>query len=325
MSCIANIPAVHLSRRHSPTEAPRLRRLRSVWQHGRVIGPRPTLASERRGTWITALVAVILLAALFSVRPQLLNLAPKHYRAEVQLGVLLLAVILGGVAIRSFVDRAFYQLRGSSLAGWRPVVMWCLYVILGLGVLSALDINLAGLLAAGAILGVIVGVAAQTSMSSVFAGIVLVLARPFTVGSWVHLRTYLFGGFDYSGVITQLGVVYTTMDVGGRLVRLPNAAVLASALTVTHVPIQLDIELTLAPNVQLTRLHQELTESLQLGPGESALLRPIRLSTEGGGQLTCQLQIRSHRAFDVTAISRAISASSEVAAATPTLGAEPSV
>jgi small-conductance mechanosensitive channel len=306
-------------------EAARLRRLRSVWQHGRVIGPHPTLASQRRGTWITALVAVILLAALFSVRPQLLALAPKHYRVEVQLGVLLLAVILGGVAIRSFVDRAFYRLRESSLAGWRPVVTWCLYVILGLGVLSALNINLAGLLAAGAILGVIVGVAAQTSMSSVFAGIVLVLARPFTVGSWVHLRTYLFGGYDYSGVITQMGVVYTSMDVGGRLVRVPNAAVLASALTVTHVPIQLDIELTLPPSVQLTRLHQELTDSLQLGPGESVVVRPIRLSTEGDGQLTCQLQIRSHRAFDLAAVSHAISASSEVAAATPRLGAEPAV
>jgi small conductance mechanosensitive channel len=290
-----------------------------------VIAPRPTPGGERRGNWITALVAVILLAAIFSVRPQLLGLAPKHYRAEVQLGVLLLAVILGGIAIRSFVDRGFYRLRESSLAGWRPVVMWCLYVILGLGVLSALNINLAGLLAAGAILGVIVGVAAQTSMSSVFAGIVLVLARPFTVGSWVHLRTYLFGGYDYSGVITQLGVVYTTMDVGGRLVRLPNAAVLASALTVTHVPIQLDIELTLPPSVQLTQLHQELTDSLQLGPGESVVLRPIRLSTEGGGQLTCQLQIRSHRAFDLAAVSRAISASSEVAAVSPTPGAEPAV
>lgn len=288
-----------------------------------MIGPRPTSVTEHRGTWIPALVAVLLLAALLAVRPQLLDLAPKHYRAEVQLGVLLLAVVLGGIAIRTFVDRAFHRLRGSSLAGWRPVVMWCLYVILGLGVLSALDINLAGLLAAGAILGVIVGVAAQTSMASVFAGIVLVLARPFTVGSWVHLRTYLFGGVDYSGVITQLGVVYTTLDVGGRQVRLPNAAVLASALTVTHVPIQLDIELTLPPTVQLSRLHQELTASLQLGPGESVSLRPIRLSTEGDGLLTCQLQIRSHRAFDLAAVSSAISASSEVAAATPTPGAKP--
>lgn len=276
-----------------------------------MIAPRPTLSPERHGSWVTAMVAVVLLAALFAVRPELLALPPKQYRTEVQLGILLLAVVFGGIAIRSFVARAFYRLQGSGLSGWRPVVTWCLYVILGLGVLSALNINLGGLLAAGAVLGVVVGVAAQTSLSSVFAGIVLLMARPFSVGSWVHLRTYLFGGYDYSGVVTQIGVVYTTLDVGGRLVRIPNSAALASALTVTHVPIQLDIELLLRPQVGLTRLHQELTQSLQLGPGESVTLRPIRLTTEGDGLLTCQLQIRSHRVLDLAAVNQAIIASSE--------------
>ncbi|MGH7666589.1 MAG: mechanosensitive ion channel family protein [Candidatus Dormibacteria bacterium] len=276
-----------------------------------MIAPRPTLTPERNGSWIAAAIALVLLAALFAVRPELLSLGPKHYRTEIQLGILLLAVVLGGIAVRSLVARGFYRLRGSGLSGWRPVVTWCLYVILGLGVLSALNINLGGLLAAGAILGVIVGVAAQTSLASVFAGIVLLMARPFSVGSWLHLRTYLFGGYDYSGVVTQIGVVYTTMDVGGRLVRIPNSAALASALTVTHVPIQLDMELVLPPDIHLTRLHQELTEALQLGPGEQVFLRPTRLTTEASGQLTCQLQIRSHRVLDLAAVNTAILSSSE--------------
>jgi small conductance mechanosensitive channel len=282
-----------------------------------MITPRPTLSTEHRGSWVTALAAVVLLAALFAVRPQLLALAPKRYRTEVQLGVLLLAVVFGGIAIRSFVSRAFYRLRDTGLSGWRPVVTWCLYIILGLGVLSALDIDLGGLLAAGAVLGVVVAVAAQTSLSSVFAGIVLLMARPFTVGSWVSLRTSLFGGTDFSGVITEIGVVHTTMDVGGRVVRIPNSAALASALTVSHVPIQLDMELLLPPEVQLPRLHQELSRSLQLGPRENVMLRPIRLTTEGSGLLTCQLQIRSHRALDLAAVNRAISASSDAALAIP--------
>jgi len=266
------------------------------------------------------MVAMILLVAIFAVRPEVLALTPNRYRTEVQLGILILAVVLGGIAIRSLVARAFYKLRGSGLSGWRPVATWCLYVILGLGVLSALNINLNGLLAAGAVLGVVVGVAAQTSLSSVFAGIVLLMARPFTVGSWIHLRTYLFGGYDFSGVVTQIGVVYTTMDVGGRLVRIPNSAALASALTVTHVPIQLDMELLLSPLTQITRLHQELTQALHLGPGESVSLRPMRLTTEGDGLLTCQLQIRSHRTLDLAAVNRAIIASTDHAEA-----AEPKV
>lgn len=278
-----------------------------------MIASHPTLSPERRASWITAPLAVILLAALFLVRPELLSLAPHRYRTEVELGILLLAVVFGGIAIRAFVSRTFYHLRGTGLSGWRPITTWCLYVILGLGILTALDINLTGLLAAGAILGVVVGVAAQTSLASVFAGIVLVTARPFTVGSWVVLRYSMFGAYDYSGVITQVGVVYTTMDMGGRVVRVPNSAALASVLIVSRVPIQVDIELVLPPQVQLTRLHRELTESLQLGPGEIVSLRPIRLTTEGKGQLTCQLLIRSHRLVDLAAVNRAIIASSEQA------------
>jgi len=256
------------------------------------------------------MAAMVLLAALLAVRPDLISLTPRHYRTEVQLGVLVLAVIFGGIAIRSFVARIFYRLRGTGLSGWRPAVTWAFYVVLGLGVLSALNINLTGLLAAGAVIGVVVGVAAQTSLSSVFAGIVLLMARPFTVGSWVLFRSSLFGAYDFSGVVTQIGVVYTTMDVGGRLVRIPNSAALASALTVSRVPIQLDMELLLPPQIQLARLHRELTETLQLGPGENVTLRPVRLTTEGPGLLTCQLQIRSHRVLDLGAVNRAIVASS---------------
>ena len=295
----------------APTRLSDLRRRPALWQHGPVIAPRPTLTPERRGSWITAMVALVLLAALLAVRPELISLTPKHYRTEVQLGVLLLAVVFGGVAIRSFVSRIFFRLRDTGLSGWRPAVTWCFYVVLGLGVLSALNINLNGLLAAGAVIGVVVGVAAQTSLSSVFAGIVLLMARPFTVGSWVLFRSSLFGAYDFSGVVIQIGVVYTTMDVGGRLVRIPNSAALASALTVSRVPIQLDMELLLPPQIQLVRLHRELTQALQLGPGENVTLRPVRLTTEGPGLLTCQLQIRAHRVLDLGAVNRAIVASSE--------------
>ncbi len=275
-----------------------------------MIAPRPTLSTERRGSWITAGISLLLLIAVVAARPELLDLTARRYRTEVQVGILLLAVVFGGVCIRSFVSNAFSSLRGTGLAGWRPVITWSLYVVLAVGVLSALDINLTGLLAAGAVLGVIVGVAAQTSLASVFAGIVLLMARPFTVGSWIHLRTYLFGGYDYSGVVTQIGVVYTTVDVGGRLVRIPNSAALASGLTVTHVPIQLDLELALPPDISLPGLNQELHRRLQLGPGEQVYLRPIRLTTEGQGLLTCQLQIRSHRVLDLAQVHQAIVASS---------------
>ncbi len=267
--------------------------------------PRPA-RSDRRGTWLTAAISVAALAALFAVRQQILDLVPKGDQLLVQLGIFLLAVALGGLAIRAFISRVFSHLKGTSLYGWRPVATWCLYVVLGLGVLSALQINLTGLLAAGAILGVVVGVAAQTSLGSVFAGLVLLMARPFVVGNWVHIRTYLFGGIEYSGIVTHIGVVYTTVDVGGRPVRIPNSGVLMAALTVTHIPLQVDIELQLAPETSLDQLGQRLERRLHLRPGETVSLHPVRLQAQEGGQLSCQLQIRSHLPVDLALVSQVI-------------------
>ena len=285
--------------------------------------PHPHLP-ERRGPWLTALLAAGALAALFAVRQQILDLVPRGDQLVAQLSIFLLAVVLGGLAIRAFVARLFSHLRGSALYTWRPVVTWCLYVILGLGVLSALQINMTGLLAAGAIVGIVVGVAAQTSLGSVFAGLVLLMARPFVVGNWVHIRTYLFGGIEYSGVVTHVGVVYTTVDVGGRPVRIPNSGVLMAALTVTHMPLQLDIELQLPPDSSLIQLRALLEHELGLVAGESVTLHPLRLQAAAGGQLTCQLQIRCRHAVDLARVSRIILAAGNPPAAEAAAEAVPS-
>ncbi|MGA9774901.1 MAG: mechanosensitive ion channel family protein [Candidatus Dormiibacterota bacterium] len=282
------------------------------------IRPRP---GRRRPGWLTAALAVAALAAVLAARRQLLALLPASDGLVVQMGIFVFAMVMGGVAIRSFTARTFSHLRGSSLYAWRPVVTWCLYLLLALGVLSALQIDLTGLLAAGAVVGVVVGVAAQTSLGSVFAGIVLLMARPFVVGNFVHIRTYLFGGIEYQGIVTHIGVVYTSVDLGGRLVRIPNSGVLLAALTVTHLPLQLDIEVQLPPETELGRLSQAISASLGLQPGESVGLHPLQLQTAGDGQLTCQLQIRCHRQVEVGEVSRVIRESRPAEAAPGAEGA----
>ena len=267
---------------------------------------RPAPPPRNRG-WVTAATATAALAVLLAARTQLLAMAPRSDALAVQLGVFLLAVIFGGVAIRAFTSRVFAHLAGNSLYAWRPVVTWCLYLLLFLGVLSALQINLTGLLAAGAVVGVVVGVAAQTSLGSVFAGIVLLMARPFVVGNYVHIRTYLFGGIEYQGVVTHVGVVYTSVDLGGRLVRIPNSGVLMAALTVTNLPLQLDIDVQLPPSARLAELSLAISKSLNLSPRESVQLRPLQLQAGGDPQLLCHLQVRCRRPVEVADVMAAIS------------------
>ena len=57
------------------------------------------------------------------------------------------------------------------------------YVIVTFAVLSALKVNLAGLLLGGALTGVVIGIAAQQTLGNFFAGLVLLMIRPFAVGA----------------------------------------------------------------------------------------------------------------------------------------------
>ena len=60
--------------------------------------------------------------------------------------------------------------------------------------LSMLSIPIGRLLLGGAIAGVVLGVAAQQSLGNVFAGLVLLMARPFAVGNRIRIRSGALGG-----------------------------------------------------------------------------------------------------------------------------------
>ena len=54
--------------------------------------------------------------------------------------------------------------------------------------LALFDVPVSQLLLGGVLTSVIVGIAAQQAMSNVFAGMVLLLARPFRAGDLIGLR-----------------------------------------------------------------------------------------------------------------------------------------
>ncbi|MGI8775680.1 MAG: mechanosensitive ion channel domain-containing protein [Actinomycetota bacterium] len=102
------------------------------------------------------------------------------------------------------------------------------YLTVGLMFISALAIPLEKILLGGAATGVILGIAAQQSLGNFFAGIVLLIARPFAVGDEVTIRSGMLGG-EYNGVIVDMSMIYVHLMTENGLVNLPNAGVLAAA------------------------------------------------------------------------------------------------
>jgi small-conductance mechanosensitive channel len=103
------------------------------------------------------------------------------------------------------------------------------YVVLLLSTLGAMGANLGALLLGGAITGVLVGIAAQQTLANFFAGVVLLMARPFTIGETVVLRSGPLGG-EYEGTVTDMGLFYVRLSTEKGPVEIPNAGVLTAAI-----------------------------------------------------------------------------------------------
>jgi hypothetical protein len=95
--------------------------------------------------------------------------------------------------------------------------------------LELLDIAITQLLVGGALTGVLVGIAAQQSLANIFAGIVLLMARPFRVGDQVGIRSGALSGL-IEGTVTEISITYVSLHTANGPVHVPNSQVLAAAV-----------------------------------------------------------------------------------------------
>jgi small-conductance mechanosensitive channel len=91
--------------------------------------------------------------------------------------------------------------------------------------LVLLAVPVGQLVLGGALTSVFVGIAAQQALSNVFAGIVLLLTRPFRVGDAVRFRAGALGG-QLDGTVTEIGITYVRLDTGTSIMAIPNSQVL---------------------------------------------------------------------------------------------------
>jgi small-conductance mechanosensitive channel len=95
--------------------------------------------------------------------------------------------------------------------------------------LELFGIGVTQLLVGGAFATVLVGIAAQQSLANVFAGMVLLLARPVDIGDRVSVRSGALGG-EFRGDVTEIGITYVLLDTPDGPVHLPNSQLLAAAV-----------------------------------------------------------------------------------------------
>jgi len=155
------------------------------------------------------------------------------------------AIVLVAFAVaRSLTAATNAVLRRRGQASHGHTVRIFLNLLIGVGVVLAL-FKLAGVSAesiflGSAFAGIVLGLAAQTVLANVFAGLLLVLADPFRPGDRVSFISASYGAIapsyphemmypSYAGIVVDIGLIYTvlSLDVGG-LAKVPNSVVLGA-------------------------------------------------------------------------------------------------
>jgi small-conductance mechanosensitive channel len=110
------------------------------------------------------------------------------------------------------------------------------YMLALIGIFAVLTFSLAiaridvkELLVSGAVLGVVLGIAAQQSLANLFAGLVLMFAHPFRVGSRIRLRAGALGG-QLDGLVSDIGLTYVRLETEDGPALLPNVQALAAVV-----------------------------------------------------------------------------------------------
>jgi len=159
--------------------------------------------------------------------------APELRERLIAWGSALVVAVAGIIATRT-ASREVHRIafaRGGNAAATplRLLVQLAGYLITVFVVCDLVGIGLRNLLVGGAVTGVILGLAAQPVLSNLFAGLVLLFARPYVPGQQVRVFSGAIGGPHY-GTIVSAGLLYTVLDTADGPLNIPNSALLASAV-----------------------------------------------------------------------------------------------
>jgi small-conductance mechanosensitive channel len=114
----------------------------------------------------------------------------------------------------------------------------------------------------GAFTAVVVGLAAQQTLGNLFAGMVLLSARPFRVGERVKLQGGGLAG-TVEGVVSSLGLLYTTFASGDDAIMVPNSVVLNVAIVPLREPDGIDLRARLRAGVTPVDVQEVLQDSVE--------------------------------------------------------------
>jgi small-conductance mechanosensitive channel len=140
------------------------------------------------------------------------------------------------------------------------------YLFVVFAVLAVLNVRVEQLLVGAGLAGVVLGIAAQQSLANAFAGLVLLMARPFGVGDHIRIRSGALGGI-FDVWVREMSLTYVTVRTDEGDLKIPNAAMLAAGVGRLAPANEAVVSSPPAPVPPVPPVPPALTETDGAGPG----------------------------------------------------------
>lgn len=160
---------------------------------------------------------------------------------------------------RALVPRLTRHLsRGSAEAALFVVrlLMGALTVVISLQIAGVAP---AAVVAGASVTAIVLGLAAQQTFGNLFAGIVLLISRPFEVGDRVRFNGF---GMDVEGTVESRGLLYVTMFEGEDIVRVPNNTALTMSVRPLREPEGVDMRARLPADIDPETVQRRVAEAV---------------------------------------------------------------
>jgi small conductance mechanosensitive channel len=153
--------------------------------------------------------------------------------------LLVLGWIFARAVGRAFGPALFRRLDPSTAGTVGFVIRLTTITVTLLMALRIAGIEARTLAIGGAVTAVVFGLAAQQTLGNLIAGTVLISARPFRVGDRVRLQGGPIG--EVEGIVSSLGLLYTSLVSGADRILVPNSVVIQVAVTPIREPSAVDV------------------------------------------------------------------------------------
>lgn len=237
---------------------------------------------------------------VYSDRAKVFNLGHKHGSADtlIQWGTVLALLAIGWTVARDIGHAAgptFFRRMDPATAGTVGFLIRLLTMAITLVIaLSVAGVNTGSLIAGSAFTAIVIGLAAQQTLGNLFAGVVLLTARPFRVGERIRLQAGAIGGI-HEGVVSSLGLMYTTISRGEDRIMIPNNQVLSSVIVPLKEPESVDVKVRLTSGVRPSQVQALLDDNIST-PTRSA--PNVLLEELDGEDVVIRVQATPERAVD---------------------------